>query len=189
MSGDIVVTTDGASSPTEVSDLALRGDRVVVLAALPNAVAEASYRHAGARAYLAMVAAVETTRGIGLGAPGPSSRRLTAPGSGRGLLPNRRPPRQAHPVPSRPRPHIICTHKEWLMVAVPNAASSPRNVAQAIGLPFALALPDPPSADPRPGRSLLSSAPRVQPVSPTGGVPSYTLRGVARRCSLMGTIK
>lgn len=59
MSGDIVVTTDGASSPTEVSDLALRGDRVVVLAALPNAVAEASYRHAGARTYLAMVAAVE----------------------------------------------------------------------------------------------------------------------------------
>lgn len=57
-SGDIVVTTDGAASPTEVSELVVKGERVVVLAALPNAVAEASYRHAGARDYLPMIAAV-----------------------------------------------------------------------------------------------------------------------------------
>jgi len=56
--GDIVVTTDGASSPTEVSDLTENGQHVVVLAALPDEIAEASYRHAGASAYLPMVAAV-----------------------------------------------------------------------------------------------------------------------------------
>lgn len=55
---DIVVTTDAASSPTEVSDMTDRGEQVVVLAALPNDIAEASYRHAGAREYLPMVAAV-----------------------------------------------------------------------------------------------------------------------------------
>jgi hypothetical protein len=57
-SGDIVVTTDGASSPDEVSDLTERGEQVVVLAALPDDISEARYRRAGARAYLPMVAAV-----------------------------------------------------------------------------------------------------------------------------------
>jgi len=55
--GDIVVTTDTASSPTEVTDLTEKGEQVVVLAALPNETAEARYRHAGARAYLPMAVA------------------------------------------------------------------------------------------------------------------------------------
>jgi hypothetical protein len=55
--GDVVVTTDAASSPTEVSDLTEKGDHVVVLAALPSETAEAGYRNAGARAYLPMVVA------------------------------------------------------------------------------------------------------------------------------------
>jgi hypothetical protein len=55
--GDIVVTTDTASSLTEVSDLAEKGDHVIVLAALPDDAAEAGYRRAGARAYLPMVVA------------------------------------------------------------------------------------------------------------------------------------
>jgi hypothetical protein len=53
-SQDVVVTTDVASSQTEVADLAGKGEQVVVLAALPNDLAEAGYRHAGARAYLPM---------------------------------------------------------------------------------------------------------------------------------------
>lgn len=57
-SGDIVVTTDGASSWTDVSNLAQKGEYVIVLAAIPNERAEAGYRQAGARAYLPMVAAV-----------------------------------------------------------------------------------------------------------------------------------
>jgi hypothetical protein len=56
-SGDIIVTTDAASTPTEVSDLTEKGEHVVVLAALPNESAEAGYRHAGARAYLPMIVA------------------------------------------------------------------------------------------------------------------------------------
>ena len=55
--GDIVVTTDAASTPTDVSDMTEKGEHVVVLAALPNDAAEAGYRHAGARAYLPMVVA------------------------------------------------------------------------------------------------------------------------------------
>ena len=56
--GDIVVTTDGACSPAEVSNLSEMGEQVVVLAALPDETAEARYRSAGAMAYLPMVAAV-----------------------------------------------------------------------------------------------------------------------------------
>ena len=52
---NIIVTTDGASSPTAVSKLAGEGGEVVVLAALPSQAAEAGYRKAGARAYLPMV--------------------------------------------------------------------------------------------------------------------------------------
>jgi hypothetical protein len=55
--GCVVVTTDRTSSPAEVSELAQQGERVVVLAALPNEIAEDIYLHAGARAYLPMVAA------------------------------------------------------------------------------------------------------------------------------------
>jgi hypothetical protein len=55
--GNIIVTTDGASSPTDVLKLAEDGGEVVVLAALPNEVAEAGYRKAGARAYLPMIVA------------------------------------------------------------------------------------------------------------------------------------
>lgn len=55
--GDIVVTTDRASAPADVSRLAQQGERVVVLTAVPNDIAEAIYRQAGARAYLPMVAA------------------------------------------------------------------------------------------------------------------------------------
>jgi hypothetical protein len=56
--GDIVVTTETASSPANVSDMTEKGERVVVLAAFPNEVDEAAYRQAGASAYLPMVAEV-----------------------------------------------------------------------------------------------------------------------------------
>jgi hypothetical protein len=54
--GDVVVTTDDASSPDDVSGLTEMGEQVVVLAAPPDARAEAGYRRAGARAYLPMAA-------------------------------------------------------------------------------------------------------------------------------------
>lgn len=66
-SGDIVVTTDGVTSPGAVSELAARGHHVVVLAALADEIAAARYWHAGASAYLPLVAAVASlTAAVGV---------------------------------------------------------------------------------------------------------------------------
>lgn len=54
--GAVVVTTDDALSPESVSALTLKGEQVVVLAALPNQTAEDRYRLAGASHYLPMAA-------------------------------------------------------------------------------------------------------------------------------------
>ena len=55
--GNVVVTTDAASSLHAVSEMAENGNHVVLLAALPTRLAETNYRRAGARGYLPMTAA------------------------------------------------------------------------------------------------------------------------------------
>lgn len=52
----VVVATDRALTPSDVSALSDRGTPVVLLAALPNDLAETRYRRAGARYYLPMAA-------------------------------------------------------------------------------------------------------------------------------------
>ena len=52
----VVVATDNVLTPNDVATLASHGTPVVLLAALPNDLAETRYRRAGVRHYLPMAA-------------------------------------------------------------------------------------------------------------------------------------